>query len=382
MPSKLTFQMQNPQGWPQWLKNHIAESGVRMVKILDPDVIGSDPLPGVQTIGRLYFNNSSDHPLIRRGAAGAREYVAWCLPRIARAPWVHAWEGPNEPEISDLESCRWLNEFEHERVQQFHARGRRAVSYTLGTSHPAGPSNDPLPTIREKWRILQPAAAITDYLGPHEYGMRTLDPNPLNTWHVGHYKRGVEVLQGMGRVPPILITEFGIDYGGNAATDGWRQALGGDEAAYMRQLAARDTEYGADPQVHGVFIFVWHPHPGQWSSFTMIESMSYRLAQYVRAQGAFDPGIQPAPDSSGTSNTDIEQAIAAAIQRHIVPLNPNAALEKAAATLGLLPACDEVRDVPGIVAQAFRSPGERQYQHIAWCKDGDWGNIHWFRRAN
>lgn len=381
MASKLTFQIQNPTGWqgtpeqPGWLKTHILTSGVKMVKILDPDACGSDPLPSIQTIGRLYFANNSDHPLILRGAAGAREYVAWCLPRIDRAPWVYAWEGPNEPEVSDLESCRWLNEFEYERVQQFHARGLRTVSYTLGTSHPAGPANDPLPTIQAKWRALQPAAAITDYLGLHEYGMRTLDPTPLNQWHVGHYKLGVEVLRGMGRVPPVLITEFGIDYGGNAATDGWRQALGGDETAYMRQLAARDAEYAADPQVHGVFIFLWHPHTGQWPSFVMIESMSWRMTQYVRNQGAFDPGI--------TSNTaDIEATIAGAIQRHIVPLNPSAALEKAAATLGLLPASDEVRDVPGYVAQAFREAGAREWQHIAYCKDGDWGNIRWFRRAN
>ena len=109
----------------------------------------------------------------------------------------------------------------------------------------------------------------------------------------------------------------------------------------------------------------------------MIESMSFRLAQYVKAQGAFDPGV-----SAGAGSTGIETTIAAAIQRHIVPLNPNAALEQAATSLGLLPASDEVRDVAGYVAQAFRSPGERQYQHIAYCKDGDWSHVHWFRRAN
>lgn len=371
MASKLTFQIQNPQGWPAWLMQHIRASGVQMVKILDPDACGSDPLPGIRTIGRLYFPNDSDHPLIRRGAAGAREYVAWCLPRIERASWVYAWEGPNEPEVSDLESCRWLNEFEYERVQQFHARGLRTVSYSLGTSHPAGPASDPLPTIQAKWRALQPAAAITDYLGLHEYGMRTLDPTPLNQWHIGHYKRGVEALRSMGRVPPVLITEFGVDYGGNPITDGWRQQLGGDEALYMRQLAARDAEYSADHLVQGVFIFVWHDY--NWPSFRITESMSSRIVAHIQSQGAYVPSATTA---------DVEAAIAAAIQRHIVPLNPNAALEKAGAALGLLPASDEVRDVQGIVAQAFRDPGARQWQHIAWCRDGDWGNVRWFRRAN
>lgn len=324
MTSKLTFQIQNPSGWPAWLKNHIQQSGVKTIKLLDPDVIGGDPLPGVRTIGRLYFNNSSDLPLIRRGAAGAREYVNWCLPRIDRAPWVHAWEGPNEPEVSDLESCRWLNEFEYERVQLLHARGRRTASYSLGTSHPAGPQNDPLPMIRAKWRALQPAAAITDYLSLHEYGMRTLDPTALNEWHVGHYKRGVEVLRSMGRVPPVLITEFGIDYSGSQTEDGWRVALLGDEQTYMRQLAARDAEYSADPLVHGVYIFVWHDH--NWPSFTMIESMSWRMTQYVRAQGAFDPAVTPAPGGGGGGGTGIDAGLLAEAEAQVIPMVPGHAL--------------------------------------------------------
>ena len=79
---------------------------------------------------------------------------------------------------------------------------------------------------------------------------------------------------------------------------------------------------------------------------------------------------------------DVEQAIGDALQRHIIPLNPQAALERAGAARGLLPASDEVRDVAGYVAQAFRRAGEEQTQHIAYCVEGDWGNVKWFTRAN
>lgn len=77
-----------------------------------------------------------------------------------------------------------------------------------------------------------------------------------------------------------------------------------------------------------------------------------------------------------------ERAVWDAVQRHIVPLNPDAALEKAGAKRGLLPASREVRDVPGVVAQAFRGAKERKRQYIAYCLEGDWENVRWIEGAN
>lgn len=83
--------------------------------------------------------------------------------------------------------------------------------------------------------------------------------------------------------------------------------------------------------------------------------------------------------------TIVEQVLGEEIQKYIIPLNPNAALEKAAANQGLLSASGEQRrEVNGVVYvyQAFRHPGKREWQYIGYCKDGDWGNVSFFERKN
>ena len=79
---------------------------------------------------------------------------------------------------------------------------------------------------------------------------------------------------------------------------------------------------------------------------------------------------------------EVEAEVWDAIQQHIIPLNPDAALEKAAAARGFLPASDEVRDVPGIVAQAFRDAKDRTKQHIAYCLEGHWDDVRWIEGTN
>jgi len=59
------------------------------------------------------------------------------------------------------------------------------------------------------------------------------------------------------------------------------------------------------------------------------------------------------------STTDIEAALGAEMQKHIVPLNPTAALERALAGMGALPASGEFDvTVDGVTyrAQAGRKP--------------------------
>jgi hypothetical protein len=157
MPSKLSFHVQNPGALADaggWLVRHVRESGVWAYKVMDPDMLAGDPLPGQKAIGRLYFGGEADKELIRLGAEGARQYVQLCMGRLERAAWVWAWEGPNEPDVSTVEACHRLAEFEAERVRLMHARGRRTVSYCLSTANPAGAPANPLPEIEAKWRAL------------------------------------------------------------------------------------------------------------------------------------------------------------------------------------------------------------------------------------
>ncbi len=87
----------------------------------------------------------------------------------------------------------------------------------------------------------------------------------------------------------------------------------------------------------------------------------------------------------GPDRAALERAIGEALQGSIVPLNPNAAFERAGAARGLLPAGPEVDVEHGGVtyrAQAYRSPGAREWQEIVYCAVGEWGDLTWCRRRN
>jgi hypothetical protein len=139
------------------------------------------------------------------------------------------------------------------------------------------------------------------------------------------------------------------------------------ERIWRQMLAYEERIMAEVPEVQMINWFTTLPF-GDWLTFDVnTEMVGWVCGLYTEVVGP------PA---------DLEQIIGDAIQQHIIPLNPNAALERAGMALGLLPASDEVRDVEGYVAQAFRKPGEEGWQEIAYCADGDWGNINWFRRAN
>ena len=85
------------------------------------------------------------------------------------------------------------------------------------------------------------------------------------------------------------------------------------------------------------------------------------------------------------ADVDVEPVLWEAVRQHLLPLNPDAALEKAAAARGLLPASDEVRAQIGAehwVAQAFRSPTARGVLYLARCREGRWGDIEWSEGRN
>jgi len=304
--SKLSFSIQRcdllrPGQAGHWVVQHIVEAGVWAGVLIDPDVLGTyNPFPGVHAMGRLVFAGDPDLALIQQGAMGARQYVAMCAPRQDACPWIRLWQAPNEPSTgnsedpNDLDPMKWLTEFTVELVRLNRQRGIDTGVGVFGTSHPSGPKANPMPPITRKWEIFGPACHEAAVLVEHEYGMDTLNSTPENEWHIGHYKRGVKALQDAGfRVPPIWITEHGIDRGGGAETDGWRVKLGGDEVEYMRQLAMRGIAYSADPAVQIVTPFVWLDW--NWPSFTIVRSMSRRIVNHVVAKGAYRPGGMPAP---------------------------------------------------------------------------------------
>lgn len=88
---------------------------------------------------------------------------------------------------------------------------------------------------------------------------------------------------------------------------------------------------------------------------------------------------------NGMSQAEIEKVIGDEAQLHIIPLNPDAALERAMVVYGLLPASNEFdKVVDGVTyrCQAARSPGERQWQYIFYAEVSAWDTVKSFKRAN
>lgn len=95
-----------------------------------------------------------------------------------------------------------------------------------------------------------------------------------------------------------------------------------------------------------------------------------------------DFGITAETPSTGPT---LEDTISAELQKHVLPLNPDAYFEKLARKQGLLPASREV-DISfgGEVyrAQVYRKPDDRDYQYIIYAPVGQWEKAKWFKRRN
>lgn len=342
--SKLTFHVQQPQ-YPAWLKSHVRRSQQRWIKLMDPDFgeafpFGMDKL----YIGRFWTSGEPDKELMWQGRAGADAWFNMLRSRIERCWWLHVTELPNEPAVDSVEKAHAFVAFTKRCTEHLHSIGMLAGTGCFSTGNPSF----------ELWPII--ANGLTDCFVRHEYGMRTMT---LDGWHLLRYRREREyIVKALGYMPPVLITETGIDYGGDPRKDGWK-AQGLSESQYLSQLAAYDRELRLDPYVLTATPFTWLD--AGWPSFVIGESMSNRLVEYIQAEAI-------APDT----------AIANAAQGWIIPLNPYSAFERWGSARGYLPASKEFdTTINGVVyrAQAYRDPDERDAQHIVYCQVGDWGNL-------
>lgn len=366
----------------------IRNSALPWFKAMDPDTWHAPVnvmFPGKRVVIRLHLGGSTgdkrEHEFMRRGAQGAREYIALLQPRIDKciAGGVRDFEGPNEihPNGADNPWDAFV-EFQWELARYYVGRGCRYWALSLGVGW--------MPNIADIVRfkdLLAYCAANGGGLAVHEYGCPSvLDGNGYWTMRI---RKTLDALYAAGVAQnsiPVIITEAGITWAllGEADT-GWNSHPGWvypaqyglpegimtRERIWRQMLAYEERIMAEVPEVQMINWFTTLPF-GDWITFDVNTEMVGWVC------GLYTEVVEPP--------ADLEQIIGDAIQQHIIPLNPNAALERAGMALGLLPASDEVRDVEGYVAQAFRKPGEEGWQEIAYCADGDWGNINWFRRAN
>lgn len=291
MPSKLSLHL---QAHPNWADGN--GSAARWIKVMDPP--GVNRWPGKQIIGRVYMPDSDSNALVAQGAAGAETWFRFCQPTFARAPYIRIWEGPNEPQpVADLAFCRHLSEFTIHLAELMHSAGLQLVGGNLSEGNPGGDEAQRRACFQEIARGL----THCDYWSQHCYWV--LDyPHPeagMTDWHAFRYRMNMRYAAEAGiRLPPLLITECGVDGGVVARPKkGWRTFCR-DRAHYMAQLAMFDAELAKDPYVLTATVFT--AGPMGWEDFEVDREMNDMINAHIQAQGgSYAPAAPSAPPVLG-----------------------------------------------------------------------------------
>lgn len=278
--SVLSFQIQRPNP-EQWIIDAVRESGVTMVKVLDPPpqpVFGADP----DYIARFTFPNNADAQMVYRGREGADTWWANVEPRMPG--YVAYVEGPNEPVVTTEEQARQFVAFEKRRQDLLFQRGLVPLSGVFGTGNP------PFTLFGILGEALCRPGAV---YARHSYGMRKLAPADWSwEWHVMRHRKDWQALADAGFPrPPTMITETGIDYSGNPERDGWR-AQGLSAEQYVAQLVVADAEWRKDG-VQLAIPFLWADY--NWPSFRMTKEVTRVYTDYIASQQG-GTAVDPLPE--------------------------------------------------------------------------------------
>lgn len=382
--SKLSLQFQQ---YPEWAKATVARYWTgRWVMALNPPI--PDMFPNTKVLGRAMWYpqgyascDAWESYILSRGADGGRQYYEYNAGHYSERKGIcSTWQFVNEPVIESEQQAANYRDALSVWVNLMHGAGLKAVGGVFSRGTPQLRAAVPASNIL---KIIGPALDKCDALAYHAYSYGPLNLDNAQ-WTVFRYQLIRDELLALGhKRPKWHISECLLD-NAKATQSGYRDepAYQPDPwAAYLRDLKLFDSIIKADADVIAAYVFVSGAYP-QWYSFEVNGAQADELGRYVLADGGdvVAPPVQPpAPVVSVT------QVIGDEMQKYIIPLNPAAALERALAGIGALPASKEFDvTVDGVTyrAQAGRKATERDKQYCAYCKIGDWGNVKTFSRAN
>jgi len=285
--SKLTLHFQI--GLAAWAESFVDRSGVTWLKMMDPgDAVPLPSRPNVKWIIRFWEEESVAKAEVLMGKDGARARLNRIAPELQKRPWLKEnrfyLEHMNEPSNAGLlatpDSRRLLAEFTAEFTKiLWQDYGIRSCAYCLGVGHP-----EP----EHAYNLLAPGLeALSQYQGIwalHEYGW----PDMQNGagYYCLRYRQTVDALRagGMTQIPPLVITECGLDKLLTGEVGGW-QLINNDPNWYVNsQLAWYDSEIKKDAYVAAAFIFTATPEL-TWQSYGIREGDAEVLAKYIANDG-------------------------------------------------------------------------------------------------
>lgn len=325
MTSKLALHFQQLPGWA-------GNTAARWVKVIDPP--SENRWSGRLVIGRAYMPDEDSNRLVSQGAAGAEVWFRFLQPYVARAPYVHAWEGPNEPQpVADLAFATALGQFTKRLAELMHAAGLKVVGGCLSEGNPGGDEAQ----AKACYVAIAKGLAACDYEGFHCYWvMGYSHPEAgMNDWHAFRYRRNRRYATEAGiTLPPLLITECGVDGGVVALPKrGWK-TFAPTKGVYMEQLRQFDAGLAADPYVLCATVFTSGP-TGDWSDFEVDEELAGMIDQHIASQGG------PYMAAGGHTETFFDALKGEAQRKQLIQLNKNAALQKCIFADGFVPTSAE-----------------------------------------
>ena len=361
-----------------WMDGLSRQWGAPWIKVVNPPEDSGDPFPGVQYKLARFWHDDTQGGYIAGGRAGGRQWVRDFLPRMRKCSWATAFETANEPGCNSPQNLANLREYSLGAMEEASANGVRLCILNLSEGNPAADEGLTGESARnsERWKLQQLAPAVIravdmgHYVGLHGYWLPPAGYGPLDRWHsLGRIVWDVEQWAGMGvdtNRLRVLLNETGVDglIENRFPYKSWRSLVGLPQ--YASQVAQLEREARKHPWLKAAMLFTVG-YLGEWGDYDHRESDLRVILAELKALGA--------------AMTDEE--LGAAMQAHVIPLNPDTAIAKSAAArgLGLVPASDEVR-FGDEISQVWRSANDLSVQHIARVKVGDWGNVRWFTRKN
>ncbi len=197
-------------------------------------------------------------------------------------------EGPNECESTpcwgSVQEAQWYGSFWQGLARYIAAAGFRPCAFSIPVGNPPGD----LSTVHQLLSAIAPALRTCKELGGawsyHAYTHYYTTDLATELWYslryrrfYGYFAQAHPDLLDM----PLILTEGGMDSGGNPQTSGW--AANGDAAKYQNWLAWFDDRLREDPYIIGCTLFQIGDVPG-WPSFDLepiAPWMSSRLTSLV-----------------------------------------------------------------------------------------------------
>ncbi|MCS7186129.1 MAG: hypothetical protein RMK89_04145 [Armatimonadota bacterium] len=189
-------------------------------------------------------------------------------------------EGENTPTWESVEAAKWFGRFWERLAMLIAKAGFRPCVGSIAVGNPPGSIEE----IQAKLDAFAPALrAAKQFKGAwsyHAYSLEYTTDLKVEIWYSLRYRLFYEFLRK--RHPeladlPIILTEGGIDKGGNPKTDGWRAR--GDAEKFQAWLGWFDSELRKDEEVVGMTLFQIGDPQGWWSFD--LEPVSDWLASYL-----------------------------------------------------------------------------------------------------